>query len=1013
MNFRMKRGLSGGGLVVLSLWALVAVGQFEGRAVSAVGEGVAAARVALYAMDTRGYCPAMAACVGQTTTDAAGRFSLAASPESIPAGGEFVAWVTHPQRGVGVARLRGSGSSGDIVCTQVTELAGAVVASSGGVAVGARVFVSACSLSLADPLVPLPPAVRPEVRTDVYGGFRIACPVRQSGAVASRIRLVARHPRWGFAVQDVVLEPDGPPPVGVKLLPYGNVAGQVQPPAPGADLPRGVVLELLACNGFEVPPLEIPVAADGAFRAECVPQGDYRLVLESRAAARLNLRVQPLAVTVAPGLGPLHLVPRLARPVVAEFLLSDGGEPLADAWLEVVSGDVPQRIGPSDAAGRIAASLPPGPFHVTHAVVGIELRDAAAGEIAAAGGEAVRVPVAVSALPRVTGVVRDEGGQPVGGATVLNLADPVEIVLTDDQGSFDLPVRGEVVLQAIGPAADRMAVIPGVEAGAPLEVRLPWRLSLAVNVRNAEGQALPGAHLRVAVRTPGRDYPLRLHGRSGKDGTIVVPAVAAGSDLALTLRHPDYAPVSSVVRAATVAERQDDMLNLVLHKSGVGVSGVVLDRNDAPMRDVCVQVLAGGEFYRKTPVDDAGRFVFENLPPGRVFVGAVSCDGVRSHGLLQVDVGTDNVMLRHFEPREPVAAVAQEPPAGPAAAQVAVEEGDAYYYCDFEDEGAGITEWSQPKRFRIPDGDNTLLGVFDRDAVMLTLERLPDHRYVRVSWDMYALDSWDGYNVEHGPDVWQARVVNGPRLVRSAFVSYVGDQSYPLPFRYGMMPRGSAGRHVQFVVPDYAGDPQWSYHVRYPMSFVAPHSATTLQIQFSTQNLSPSYDESWALDNVGVELLNEWEPRRLGDAELERAWLALASPQGAVARAGMDRLIAAADEAVAFLTAKLGWAETRDLRAELAAATEVFSRDERAEWTTALAICRDLGPRAEAVAAWYVDKRRAAGSLPPWFEQAMDLKNYPPETDPYRLREGRAVWVLERIWTPASRTALLLDEVAP
>ncbi len=1001
-------------LLAFGLQVLVAAGQHAGRVVDAAGEPVPGVAVTLYDVEPGAFCPPSVRRVGRCVTEATGAFVVPAPATPAAPWLQSVAWLEKTGYGAGVGSVASDAQARRLLLKrQAADLAGVVVDSDGNVVVGAQVWLAGYTVSVAAPFMPFPPTVRPAAVTDVYGAFRLPCPHVTDQQSSGTFRLVASHRRKGSAAQDVVARTGDQATVALKLEPYGFLAGKVQAAAGTTALPDRLGVQLLARSGFDVAPVQIPVAADGAFRGEDLPPGDYILVLAPDAAARNTLSLPPLAVTIPPGLGPQGLTPRLSAPAAVQLSVSDGDRPAAGVWLELLAGEMPLRVGPSDAAGRIDAVLPPRRFQTVRAYGEGGPCRVNCEPFTASSGVPAHVRVRVATDTAIVGTVLDEAGQPVNGAEVINLVAPGESTRSGADGAFRLSAAAEPVLKVTGPDGRRAIVVADAEPGRPVSVRLPAGQSLGVHVEDAAGQPIAGASLALSVEVGGRAVPLRQSATSREDGSVAFPAIPVGADLSLKLWHADYIEVSTVVPAAMIAEHQGELMLLVLRKSGVGVSGIVLDENDNPVRDVCVQALGEGQPYRKVRVDDAGYFVFEDLQPGKVFVGAVSCDGVRSHGLLPVEAGRDDVVLRYFTPREALPTTARVPLVQPPRRKDVIDREEAIYWSDFEDEDDPLAEWSLYDRFEIPDSGNTILGVFDQKPVLFVLDKLPPHKYVRVYWELYALDSWDGEHEEHGPDVWQARVVNGPRLVRSTFVAYEGTQSYPLPFRYGKMARGTAGRHVDFVVPDYVADRQWSYHVRYPMSFVVPHTDALLAIQFSTQGVSPKYDESWALDNVGVQLLDDWEAQPLDQPELERAYLDLGSPQGAVALHSMRRLIGAGDTAVTFLAEKLGWAPDADLRAALAAVAEAFAFDDQANWRDALSICRDLGPRAEAMAAWHIDVRRAAGSLPPWLEEVMSLRTYKLETDPRRLRAGRGAWVLERIWSPAARKVLMLDEVVP
>jgi len=177
---------------------------------------------------------------------------------------------------------------------------------------------------------------------------------------------------------------------------------------------------------------------------------------------------------------------------------------------------------------------------------------------------------------------------------------------------------------------------------------------------------------------------------------------------------------------------------------------------------------------------------------------------------------------------------------------------------------------------------------------------------VRVYFELYTLNSWDGNNSHCGPDLWEARVGDGPRLVYASFANIRVVQSYPLSFGLAETVRGTGGRRVQAEVP-WSGERTWGEHIVYPMCFTVPHTAAELRLHFAGIGLQKLADESWALDNVGVALLSENPARELTAAQLDQAWKDLATEDVAAAWRATQALVAAGDQAVPFLVEHLDW----------------------------------------------------------------------------------------------------------
>ncbi|MCL2711510.1 MAG: hypothetical protein FWE95_11580, partial [Planctomycetaceae bacterium] len=82
-------------------------------------------------------------------------------------------------------------------------------------------------------------------------------------------------------------------------------------------------------------------------------------------------------------------------------------------------------------------------------------------------------------------------------------------------------------------------------------------------------------------------------------------------------------------------------------------------------------------------------------------------------------------------------------------------EGTVVYQNDFEKETG--SEWSHDRRDTIPKIDNIFYGEFASEKVHFRLTDLPEHRFVRIRFDLLlfcGIDGLVGYPREFGPDIW-------------------------------------------------------------------------------------------------------------------------------------------------------------------------------------------------------------------------------------------------------------------
>lgn len=152
-----------------------------------------------------------------------------------------------------------------------------------------------------------------------------------------------------------------------------------------------------------------------------------------------------------------------------------------------------------------------------------------------------------------------------------------------------------------------------------------------------------------------------------------------------------------------------------------------------------------------------------------------------------------------------------------------------------------------PRDFGYESNDPDSVG---SSTITLTLNSLPAHGSIRISFDLFVIRSWDG-NVSDSPDIWDLSIAGGPNLLRTTFsnTEEVGNrQAYPDTFPGGDHPAGTGAVEV-----DSLGYLEYHDSV-YHLEFTTIHAASSIAYEFSGIDLQYLPDESWGLDNVTVSI---------------------------------------------------------------------------------------------------------------------------------------------------------------
>lgn len=168
-----------------------------------------------------------------------------------------------------------------------------------------------------------------------------------------------------------------------------------------------------------------------------------------------------------------------------------------------------------------------------------------------------------------------------------------------------------------------------------------------------------------------------------------------------------------------------------------------------------------------------------------------------------------------------------------------------------------------------------MMGNFNNSGFSLTLNDLPEHDYIKLTFDLYIHDSWEGNSNESGlgvldHDAWFLEFDRDKKikahekiLFETTFSnglcieSWCFTQSYPNQFPFNQKAKTEAlsrtleGRCLWQTAPNGTSI--------YRIERVFPHKRVSTVISFydrlkQPDSSSPLCDESWSLDNLGISI---------------------------------------------------------------------------------------------------------------------------------------------------------------
>lgn len=162
--------------------------------------------------------------------------------------------------------------------------------------------------------------------------------------------------------------------------------------------------------------------------------------------------------------------------------------------------------------------------------------------------------------------------------------------------------------------------------------------------------------------------------------------------------------------------------------------------------------------------------------------------------------------------------------------------------------------------------NSMVAGFYNTGKFSINLETLPKHNYIKVSFDLFIHDFWDGNNtgneqVATGPDIWSMKV-DSAYSVYTSFSNTVCNevfcllQSYPNNYPFQNNPGAGSGN---FNLPGLCST--GAKTSLYRIERLIRHSGGRVSITFEDflkQSNVPDKlcDESWSLDNLKISVVN-------------------------------------------------------------------------------------------------------------------------------------------------------------
>ncbi len=148
------------------------------------------------------------------------------------------------------------------------------------------------------------------------------------------------------------------------------------------------------------------------------------------------------------------------------------------------------------------------------------------------------------------------------------------------------------------------------------------------------------------------------------------------------------------------------------------------------------------------------------------------------------------------------------------------------------------------------NGQN-VLGFMGAQQAILNLSGLATHDSVKIDYDLYIHDSWDGNTLEAGPDIFNMKV-DGSSIIQTTFANWnyapYNTQAYP-----GNIPSSNPyfTGAVETQLPRACSGP---LSTKYHISKIIAHTSSSLSLLLEAVGIEVACNESWSIDSLSIQI---------------------------------------------------------------------------------------------------------------------------------------------------------------
>ncbi len=353
----------------------------------------------------------------------------------------------------------------------------------------------------------------------------------------------------------------------------------------------------------------------------------------------------------------------LSKGAFVEVLVKEqaGGKPVEKVSVSVYDPANGQGFGGvTDETGTARIRLPAGDYQVNNLYREGYARSDQNVEFAVAAGQTKRLELTISGLPSVQGVVYDDAGKPLAGATVQMVpGGRGKNATSDAEGKFEVSWDpqgwdpGRTVFFVVGRHIERNLAVaqPVDEEAKQVELKLHPAATLTGQVVDPNNKPIEGAYLQIMLRASnwGSSFLAYRSVKTDAEGHFAVGGIPAEQRYSIMAMADGYGQMQTDLSEDQVTSSRVDTGSFTLPLANQSVTGVVVDSEGKPVSGARVNCYGGNQDSqpnRDVQAGADGRFTLDGVCAGSIRIQAnARIDGVYNYGSIQTEGGARDIRI--------------------------------------------------------------------------------------------------------------------------------------------------------------------------------------------------------------------------------------------------------------------------------------------------------------------------------------------------------------------------------